>query len=336
MTGVGRGLIGFIVGLSVLLVGCMSSPPDPVIDNVSETTASSGIHLGAVLRDAEWRLAHDGALAVRVSVLAQVPTECTWIWGMWGLTDHLNPVMGWIVEGAPQGTWWNVVGGRGSVDASARVHVAGQVDQEAVLGSYGWAMARNDTWPLADGQELTLTLFGVGLQSEDHAGLKPAHLDEMLDEASVAMRISCAHEVTVVHVGIGQEVAVFNEATLRGGAGAHVVGLESSGVTVTSELVQEIESPNATMLVEVTGDILLNHVGVGIVDVAWPGGSERLVDHPTQTLVGCGLGLACPWAERVYEDGPGSYSVSATYASADATGILRGAIIGLEPADGLP
>lgn len=327
----------FILGLSGCLDDTSNDPPDPDLPARPDIPDWSR---GAVFTNATWSNPWDGDLAVSVTLGAQDPTDCSVLWAAWGVSDHLYPTFGFVVNESDGSVYSNFGRGQGNFDASVRVHAAGALDEEANPAEYGWGEYVNRTYTLSPDGPLVVTGMAIGLQSDDPDGLRPtySYLPQGLENASALIQISCDGPVELMDLGFGKDVTIFNEATLRGGVGVHAhAAFDPTGATVASSVEMDVENERGLLVLGIYGDILLNHVGVGVIDMAYPDGSETHVDHPTQNLAGCATGLpACPLGSYFFEAGPGTYSVTATYASVDIMSIVQGAIAGLDPVEELP
>ncbi|MBW3582416.1 MAG: hypothetical protein KY455_04885 [Euryarchaeota archaeon] len=329
----------YALGLLVLASGCLAvepdSDPEPGADRPPSPTEWT---VGEKWSNATWTTQWDGDLAVAVQLNASEAVECQVIWAAWGVSDHLRPTFGIIVQHS-DGLFVDLGRGQSNFDPSVHMHAGGTIDHEVFPGTYGWTDFVNRTFPLTPESPLEITGFAIGLRSQDPDGLRPTSwvLPNAWEDDSALLRISCNRDVDVAALGLGTTVDVFDESGFRGGAGAHAHAVfDPSGATIASRVEREVAHENALVAIDLYGDLLLNHLAVGVVEIDHPDGSETLIDYPSELLVGCITGLACPITTYLHESGAGTYGVTATYASVEITGILRGVILGHDPTDSLP
>lgn len=332
-------LVALASTAAVLLAGCTGSGPNG-LDPAPDADPSPPLEgrTGGVLTNYTWRSGpYDGDIAVGFSLQAQGAAECSFSAAAMGESQGQPPTMALVVDGGVDAPAYLLSRGQGALatGAHARAEVAGAAELGVPATPYAWADEVRRPFALVPGVPVNVTFAVDGAKFMDEAS-RPGWTPEALGESSVVFQATCEGGVAVLQAFQGSNVLLFNEASFAGGANAHAgVAIEETGLAAASRVGLDVTDPFGVLLVSLRGDLLLNHVGAGVVEAEYPGGSELLVDRPSQLLVeyavlGNPLGVK---ANHVYRSTAGAYAVGATYASLEWLGLLEGAILGLQPVD---
>lgn len=312
-----RPTLGFVAVLVVVvLAGCLGqgSGQDVIADDGSGGPPDGWVNTFNWSTDAH--LADGG---VRFTVVPYSAESCKLSYELSGYADRSAPL--YLRSAWPKG---EPTAGRISVGQNAslvRVDGGDEVNREhgtserAQWGVYGSMM---DTGPNVGA--MVYTLAG--------RGLRPPKADDLgWTDHTMNITVDCSSWVKIHSIQAITDLRLFSYETMDNGSGAHVE--DTVGARWDGHLRHRVDASRGELVFQAGR---LGDLGYGRVQATTPNGTRTYVVQP---YVGGDDPFSRPDTPHVLPAGPGTYRIRADYAGATYAHAFYGAVLGLEPIDGI-